>query len=71
MNPWQTTRMDLIELARTVQEDHRRQIEAEIRRRRLLDRGTPTVAASRDLPPARPGDPTRSGQSVPSASTAR
>jgi hypothetical protein len=65
--------MDLIELARTVQEDHRRQIEAETRRRRLLDTSTTSAATSRNLPPTRgtsAGTP-RSGQSVPSASTAR
>jgi len=63
--------MDLIELARTVQEDHRRQIEAETRRRRLLDTSTPSVAMGRNLPPARSTGTPRSGQSVPSASTAR
>jgi hypothetical protein len=63
--------MDLIELARTVHEDHRRQIEETTRRRRLMEPSMPSVAESRNLPPARPAGTSRSGQSVSSASTAR
>jgi hypothetical protein len=69
MNQGQTARMDLIELARTVQQDHERQIKEATRRVRLMDRPSP-VTASRNLPPAPPTGP-RSGQSIPSASTAR
>jgi hypothetical protein len=70
MNRWDTSGMDLIELARTVHEDHRRQIEETTRRRRLLEPSMPSAAGNRDLPPARPAG-TRSGQSAPSTSTAR
>jgi hypothetical protein len=65
--------MDLLELARTIQEDHRRQIEDATRRRRLIDAASPSVAESRNLPPARgsAAGTNRSGQSVPTAPATR
>jgi hypothetical protein len=47
----QTTGMDLIELARTIQADRKRAIVAETRRRQLL---ATTDAATPIAPPARP-----------------
>jgi hypothetical protein len=64
--------MDLLELARTIQEDHRRQIEEATRRRRLIDDASSTsAAASRHLLPARSTGTPRSGQSVPTAPATR
>jgi hypothetical protein len=70
-NRCQTACMDLLELARTIQDDHRRQVEEATRRRRLIDGASPSVAASRDLPPGRPTGTSRSGQSVPTAPATR
>ena len=66
-----TPGMDLIELARTVHEDRRRQVEEATRRRRLMEPSMPSVAASRHLPPAQRSSTDRTRQSSPSASTAR
>ena len=66
----QTAAMDLIELARTVQEDRRRLIEQETRRRRLVA-ADPSIGTDRHLPPAVPTGTTRAGQTVSSVPTAR
>jgi hypothetical protein len=69
MNRWQTARMDLIELTRSIQADRQRQIDQETRRRRLMDRPTvPTTEPSRTAatgPATRPGRQPASG--LPSA----
>jgi hypothetical protein len=50
MYGWQTTGMDLIELARTIQADRNRAIATETRRRQLMT----TDAAPQAAPAARP-----------------
>lgn len=66
----QTARMDLIELARTYQQDRQRMIEQETRRRRLVA-AIPSIGPRRHLPPAQPTGQSRPGQTVSSAPTAR
>ncbi len=70
MNVVQTARMDLIELARTYQQDRHRMIEQETRRRRLIA-AIPSIGIDRHLPPAASTGKPRRGQTVSSAPTAR
>ena len=68
----QTTDMDLIELARTYQQDRNNQIEQETRRRRLMDGSITSLSrVARPAPPTGQGGQTpRTGQSLPRTSSA-